>query len=224
MNQRTEQILYLNKKFYQSVAKDFSISRQKDWRGWNRAVQAAKNHLKEPMRKNGPKILDLGCGNGRFLKFLIKRIPKFYYKGYDINNDLLKEAKINSKSTNKIKIRFIKKDILKNILIIKSKSDFIVSFGFTHHIPDHKLRKNWFTYLPKILKKDGVLVLTFWSFANKSGDYLVSWKNENIARYCHQYSKKELKTIISMYKKSGLRLIDKYEADNKNIYLIFGKI
>lgn len=73
MNQRTEQILYLNKKFYQSVAKDFSISRQKDWNGWDRAVQIAKNHLKEPLRKKGPKILDLGCGNGRFLKFMIKK-------------------------------------------------------------------------------------------------------------------------------------------------------
>jgi SAM-dependent methyltransferase len=222
MNSQIKQILSLNKKFYQSVSKDFSNSRQYSWKGWERAVGIFHNEYKENTKKL--KVLDLGCGNGRFAGYLISKINNFSYKGYDTNNDLLSEArnKYNSGGCNELK--FINRDILTKALGTKYKYDFVVSFGVTHHIPDNNFRNNWFLGLTKILNKGGVLVLTFWEFEKSPGDYLISWDKKNKPRYCHQYSKKELREVADMYFKSGFKLLDKYKADSQNTYLIFGKI
>jgi len=57
------------------------------------------------------------------------------------------------------------------------------------------------------------------------GDYLVSWgERVDIPRYCHKYSNKEILNISNIFKQNGFKLIDKYNSDNKNLYLIFGKI
>ena len=226
MNEKEiKQILNLNKKFYQSVAKDFSATRKKPWEGWDRAVKIMKKELRKVEGEDKIiKILDLGCGNGRFFEFINSRITNINYVGVDINNDLLREAEEKYTRKNGV-VKFIKKDILNNIESLKGGYDVVVVFGLTHHIPNKIFRKKWFSHLPKILNKNGLLILTFWEFEKKPGDYLVGWDNKkNIARYCYQYPEADIKNLIKNYEKSGLKILDDYFADNKNRYLIFGKI
>ena len=56
-------IIDLNNRFYKTVATDFSATRQMPWAGWDRLLPF--------LPKEAIDILDLGCGNGRFLSFLI---------------------------------------------------------------------------------------------------------------------------------------------------------
>ncbi len=229
MNKKeVKQILNLNKKFYQSIAKDFSQTRQAPWMGWGRVAEILRKENKEKPTSKGVKILDLGCGNGRFFGFIDSKIPNIKYTGLDINNDLLQEAK-NKYGKRYKNAKFIKKDVLKKIEKIKNKYNIVVAFGLAHHIPDKNFRKKWFSQLPKLLDINNgcksFLVLTFWEFEEKPGDYLIGWdKRKGTTRFCHKYSKKEIDELIKMYKKLGLEIVDDYFSDSRNHYLIFGNI
>lgn len=211
-------ILKLNKDFYQSISKEFLLTRQRPWEGWNRAVESTIEAL--GIGKEKIKVLDLGCGNGRFYDFISKKIENIEYTGVDINNDFIREGLEKYKEA-----KFIKEDIFENLDSIKGKYNIITVFGVTHHIPDDSFRSQWLSKLPNLLNKKGVLILTFWNFKDKPGDYFLWWKERKDAkRYCHQYSEKEIDTIIEMYKKKGIKLIDRFTSDKENLYLIFGNI
>lgn len=244
-NKEINQILELNKQFYQSVSNDFSKTRQKPWEGWGRATEILKKyfHISEDKsiskiqaasdtthiddnKNDVTRLIDLGCGNGRFYDFLSKNISNFHYTGVDTNNDLINEAK--QKYGKDKNAKFIKKDVVKNIEKFYRNYDVITAFGLTHHIPSSDLRNQWFSNLPKILDpkfEKSLIILTFWDFEKKAGDYLIGWdKKPDVARFCHKYSKEELDNLISNYKNLGFKLLSRYKADNKNLYLIFGKI
>jgi trans-aconitate methyltransferase len=211
-------ILNLNRDFYQSVSKDFSITRQRPWVGWDRAVESAVGALQ--VGKEGIKVLDIGCGNGRFYDFISKKIDNIEYIGVDIDNDLLNEAKDKYP-----KAEFTKEDIFENLDNIKGKYNIVCAFGVTHHIPDDSFRTQWFSKLPNLLDSKAVLILTFWNFKDKPGDYFLGWKErKDVKRYCHQYSDEEICTVVEMYKKNNLKLIDRFISDKENLYLIFGNI
>jgi 2-polyprenyl-3-methyl-5-hydroxy-6-metoxy-1,4-benzoquinol methylase len=77
----------LNNKFYQSVADDFSESRQYFWQGWEKITEyLEKNHRKI-------KILDIACGNARFAQFLKEKKVDFTYSGLDNSQQLIKIAR-----------------------------------------------------------------------------------------------------------------------------------
>jgi tRNA (uracil-5-)-methyltransferase TRM9 len=219
MNIKTvKDILKLNRDFYQSVSKEFSITRQKPWIGWNRAVESAVETLQ--LGKEVIKVLDIGCGNGRFYDFISRKVENIKYTGVDINNDFINEAKGKYN-----KASFIKQDIFKNLEKIKGNYNFVCAFGVTHHISGDSFRSQWFSKLPNLLDKKGVLILTFWNFKDKPGDYFLGWKSrKDVQRYCHQYSEKEITEIIETYKGKSLKLIDRYTSDKENLYLIFGTI
>lgn len=210
-------ILKLNRDFYQSVSKEFSLTRQRPWEGWDRAVETVLKY--QGKDREDVSVLDIGCGNGRFYDFISKKIKSVNYTGIDINNDFINEAKQKYKEA-----KFIKQDIFKYLDKVEGKYDVVCAFGVTHHIPDDSFRSQWFSILPNLLNDKGILVLTFWNFKEKSGDYYLTRKDKDVTRYCHQYSEEELNTIIEMYKKYNLKLTDKYTSDKENIYLIFGNI
>ena len=232
------QILKLNELFYQSVSGDFSKTRQEPWEGWGRVCKTIVktfnldelNNGQSNLKNDGKntsciKILDLGCGNGRFLKYIRSKIKSFDYTGIDINNDLLLEAEKIEVLSNKQRKKFIKKDVILDIKKIKGKYNVVTIFGLTHHIPDKSFRKKWFGNLARLLSNPALLIITFWEFDKKPGDYILGWGQQSKeTRFCHKYSIKEIKEIEDIFKNSGLKLIEKYKSDNKNLYLIFGKI
>jgi len=240
-----KQIVKLNNQFYQLISDDFSRTRQKPWEGWGIVVENINKYFEEEGRiseknkdnKCGEKgrennfnksILDVGCGNGRFCEYLSKYFKNFSYTGIDINNDLLLEGKEKCKKIQNVKCKFIKKDIFLDISSVKGAYNVICSFGVTHHLPNTDFRDKWFQSLVDLSHKNSepsMIVLTFWDFTKMPGDYLVSWgERVDIPRYCHKYSNKEILNISNIFKQNGFKLIDKYNSDNKNLYLIFGKI
>ncbi len=128
MNNKTiQQLNKINKEFYQTVGDFFSSSRNYSWPGWETAFLAPTASTEVSSgRRSSFFVLDLGCGNGRFLDFLLQNKIDFKeYIGVDSSEKLLKialekyqipctELQTNGKSEfDKGKINFIETDITK---------------------------------------------------------------------------------------------------------------
>jgi len=222
-NQGVLEINQLNKEFYKKHAVSFSNSRDMNfWRGF----EVCKMFITPTTS-----VLDLGCGNARFLQFLKSQNISFKsYLGVDSEESFISENKVKYPEGN-----FQTQDILEfeNFHSIEPK-DFVAVFGVTHHIPEKKYRLTWFENLEKLVNKNGYLIISFWNFdKNKStdfvpkfykieeNDYFLGWKQDfSVLRYCHYFNKEELKEIILTLSK--FNLIEEFEADY-NFYLIFKK-
>ena len=235
-NVTIHKILDLDKQFYYETGKDFSKTRQSAWKGWGSVVKFFRQNFKN---KENISILDLGCGNGRFYWFLKNSQLNADYTGIDSNLYLLKEAKEKYPDT------FFKKlDIFLNISRITKRYDSVVGFGITHHLPSRELRLKWFSQVGNLVAPEGLIILTFWNFDKKikstgipgiiendlkPNDYFLKWQNkENIYRYAHLYSKKELNEVQKTLLKDHFTLVNHFLADGKdnksNTYYIFKKI
>lgn len=220
-----KQILKLNEKFYQLVSGEFSKTRQRPWKGWGRVAEIITDVFSDEI-KSGKyiSVLDLGCGNGRFYDFIKNQTPKIEYTGVDTNNDLLNEAKENYNLKDNSVI-FNNLDIFNNLKEIKENYDVMVAFGITHHVPVSIFRKDWFKSLVELMNDKALLILTFWDCEKEPGDYLLGWsKNQEAIRFCHKYSENELEDIVKGYGCVGVTLLERFNSDKENHYLIFGKI
>ena len=87
VNEKTrDQLIDLNRTFYQTFAHEFSATRQRLQPGVQRILNQITSH---------ESVLDLGCGNGALGKELFTRGHKGPYVGLDSNADLLKISKGN---------------------------------------------------------------------------------------------------------------------------------
>lgn len=251
MNKKTVLLLdQLNQDFYQAIADSFDQTRQFAWQGWTQLLPQIKALEKTT---NGLKVLDIGCGNGRFAEFLNQNKIKFTYTGIDNNQQLLNKAKEKLKNAN-IKFNLQNHNVVE-LLINKQlltqfqqQFDLIVSFGVLHHIPSFKLRVEFIDELGKLLKStNALLIITAWQFAaqkrfeskqidsNKLGidvnlleknDFILDWQgNKKTARYCHFVDYEEEERLKKAI--SNLELKQRFFADGKtkdlNKYLVWKK-
>jgi len=214
---------------YNLIADEFSVTRKEIW---PELVFLFDNYLAE-----GEKILDLGCGNGRWLELFRKK--KVDYIGVDFSERLIEIAKRNYPQT-----KFQTADVL-NLPFPSDYFDKIYNIAVLHHIPSEELRRQSLEEAKRILKPGGVLILTVWKFHDKkklsllfkytilkligkSGldfkDVLEPW-GKKTKRYYHCFSKKELIDLVReagfKIKKSGI--IKNKKGNRQNIYLIAEK-
>jgi tRNA (uracil-5-)-methyltransferase TRM9 len=147
MRENTAKAILENvKKTYSDIANDFSKSRNNKWNEFDSFLEFIENK---------DNVADIGCGNGRFYKFLReKRDSK--YVGIDNNKELLKEARHLNKAD------FIEGDILK-IPLEERSQDVTVCIAALHHIPSKKLRNQAIEELARITKPKGHLLLSVWN-------------------------------------------------------------
>lgn len=232
-----EELIKLNIDFYKKTASEFDVSRQYSWRGWE-SLSPILNSL-EPTSK----ILDIGCGNGRFLKLMFKvmKSVSFSYLGIDNNKLFLSKIPVSKE----IETRCI--DIYEDLSILPGTYNLVACFGITHHIPGRENRLNWFNNVSKLVTDGGYLVFTNWELRNdvrsgkllkeisnikesdlEEGDFFYTWKNKSIYRYVHFYTSYEMSLIIKNLVERGFELIDTYTDDGKdrnlNTYYIFKKL
>lgn len=208
-------LLKLNRDFYLKTQEYFNRSRQSPWSGWQKLLPYL------PRRQAGLqgvslKVLDLGCGNGRFGIWLSKH-RQIDYTGLDNNQYLLDQIPFG---------RLIKQDITKP-WNLKEKFDLVAILGVMHHLPE----KHSLPLLKRAvanLKPGGILFLSFWEFDPSKGkplgnnDYLLPWKlGVTAERYCHLYSGQEIKKLLQTLK---LKLLADFRADTNNRYLILVKL
>lgn len=158
----------LNNDFYENIGQHFNQSRSNPWNGWER-LRVILNSL-QPKTDEGLQVLELGCGNGRFLDYLNDNnfdISK--YIGLDLSDFLLEKANARLEHLSQVKAEFIKSDILfdewdVNTKIVKSQYNLVCLFGVMHHIPDRNFRRQLLSRAANCLALSGLLVFTTWQY------------------------------------------------------------
>lgn len=232
MNQTTTSaISQLNQQFYQETAEKFSQTRQTPWQGWHILTT---DYLPKHAKLS---VLDIGCGNGRFGKFLHEQDLLDNYLGVDFSSQLLKE--VETELADHKKTRFLNQDIASIDLLQKDllgeAFDLVVMFGLMHHLPGSENRLKLVREVMRLAK--GILVVSFWQFANfdrfqqkiiswdtmpeidqselEAGDYLLDFNGTPPYRYCHSFSDRELAGIKTDFKD---HLLGEFQADGKEKY------
>lgn len=131
---------------------------------------------------NHRKILDLGCGDGDFLKRFVSLEEPSEAHGYDFSKTGIERAKIGNELTSRgipniyrnISFEDLKFELDEKLSTEEKYFDIITSIGVIEHLEDPELL---FYIVDKLLKDDGVFVLEHPNFLNVRG---VIWKTLEI--------------------------------------------
>jgi len=191
---------------YNLIAEDFSRTRAYPW---PETAFLFKDTRPEE------KVLDLGCGNGRYFQFL----KNTDYTGIDKSEKLIQIAKKKYP-----KGRFEVGDAL-DLKLKDSLFDKVYSIAVLHHIPSLGLRAGFLEEAKRVLKPNGKIVVTVWKFSGLKyffvKNFLKPWMVEN-SRYYHVFSQRELKRL---FRKAGFKIeeigvIKNTRGNRQNIYVI----
>lgn len=211
-------------KFSDEVSKDYakdriiekSVYKNYEWKLINRYIK--KNY----------KILDLCCGPGTFLIPLSKK--GYDVEGLDFSLGMINEAKKFAKKE-KVKIK-IKKGNATNIKRKNDSYDMVLLLGDSiGSIPENESREKVIRESYRILKRNGVLIITFGNrfssfkwWLNQLIFYLRKISNRKFEfgdiiydfygrkGIHHNYSKKEIKKSL---KKEGFKIIEIIKIEHK---------
>ena len=223
-----EYLLKKTKEDYNLIAEEFSKTRSAIWP----ETEALFNKHLIPEEK----VLDLGCGNGRYFEYLKKK--KVNYFGVDNSDKLIEIAKSRYPGAN-----FQIADAF-NLPFLDNFFDKVISIAVLHHMPSKEYRLQFLKEIKRVLKPKGVLILTVWNFRELKefflyfkfvvlklfgskldfGDFLEPWAKKAV-RYFHYFSKKEL---INLAKKVNLEIreigvIRNKRGNRRNTYLVTQK-
>lgn len=206
---------------YNTIAKDFSDTRKKWWRGFGNF---------DRYLKPGDSVVDLGCGNGRMAETFLQ--AKVKYLGIDDSEELIKIAKERYQDNSNIS--FMVGNVT-DLNLPQNEFNLAIIIAVLHHIPGEELKLKIFKDVFKILKPGGYIVISTWNlwrfkylkkYFFKSynwkqkiirrswniKDAFVPWKATGlpVARYAHAFTKRELK---SMLVKAGFEVEEIYYGD-----------
>lgn len=223
MNSTTAQrLLKINREFYNRFGDQFSATRQRLQPGVRKILETIQADVS---------VLDLGCGNGNFLRELSVRGHKAALLGVDFSLPLLRDAE----SAPGVEFREVDLDQLSVVsgqLAVEGGWDVITMFATLHHIPSTEIRLDILRTVRKLIKDDGKFILSNWQFLNSEklrsriqpwgrvsinesdideGDYLLDWRSGGEGlRYAHQFSAREL---LGLAEQAGMRVTDSFLSD-----------
>lgn len=203
-----QKLLETSKDFYNNRAEEFSRTRAKFWDELTFLAEHAAP---------GMKVLDVGCGNGRFYPVLKDR--QIAYTGLDNSEGLLDEARKLHPETH-----FVEGDA--TALPFPDKSfDIAYSFAAIHHIPSRALRNKFVSEISRVLHAGNTLIITTWYLWSPErttqflrsgiksilmlspldvGDIMLTFGKGKHERYLHAFTESEL---IRLLKKNGFDVI-----------------
>lgn len=199
---------------YNLIAKEWDMSR-------NRPSQIKLDLVNDIAE--GATVLDIGCGNGLMLPFLLKK--EAYYTGVDIAENLIDIAEERyAEAIGSGRARFITGEATE-LPVKDAEYDFMISFAVLHHLPSSLLHKKFFDEIQRVLRPNGHAKITVWNLCNDwakgrfdiesqlegkaSGDVTVPWKGTHgaiVNRYVHQFSPEELRALAEGAGFSDIRI------------------
>ena len=231
-HKREQQILDELETGYDEMSEKFSGTRKYFWGDFSFVADYAKD---------GDKILDLGCGNGRLTEILKEKNIEYF--GVDVSRELIEIAK---KNYEKESISFSKISDSSSLSFPNDFFNTIFSIAVFHHFPKNyamKVARELF----RVTKPGGVVVISAWNLWQKRfwknifgidvifkkflriGEYrglglkdiFISFKNNNkqniFYRYHYAYTQKELENILI---RVGFEIEKSLILNNKNIVIV----
>ncbi|MFP4022785.1 MAG: class I SAM-dependent methyltransferase [Candidatus Paceibacterota bacterium] len=213
-----EKILKMSEKEYDEYASEFSNSRQFFW--------DELKFLKEYVN-SGNSVLDIGCGNGR-LSDLFKN-EDIDYTGIDFSKQLIEIAKKERGKNG----TFVQATAL-DLPFKDSSFDKVFSIAVLHHIPSKEKRDRFISEAHRVLKPNGICVLTVWNtFQSRFikthlehslkkvlgrsnldfGDMIIPFGKQKRQRYIHSFTKTGLRRL---FEKSGFSNISVQKVKRKS--------
>ncbi len=163
-----EQLSRITSEFYAQQAQSFSETRQMPWQGWQRCLDA----MPQLLAGEKPSVLDIGCGNLRFARFLCDEagiVPATYF-AVDNCKPLVESRDADAHVS---ELEFIELDVIKSLLdntlssrLTVPACDLVVAFGFLHHVPGAGKRLQLLRTLLEKAKPGGYACVSFWQFMN----------------------------------------------------------
>ncbi len=223
----------INQRFYATVATEFDVTRQRAWQGWEQIAEITRATYQ--VAPTGLRVLDVGCGNGRFGVFLADRLGKdgLHYHGIDSSAALLDQARTALEG---IDATFEQRDLVGQPLDeALGQFDLVALFGVLHHIPGADRRIDLLRTLADHVADGGYLAFSEWRFYEEpklreriiawdngiqveAGDYLLDWRRgETAIRYCHYVDDVEHARLVEA---SRLAKVAEYRADAANLYTV----
>lgn len=226
-----QKLLALNQSFYEQYAESFAQSRAYPQPGFRRLLPYISESCK--------RVLDVGCGEGRFGRFLLEKWPVLSYVGVDFSPKLLARAK-EALPEGKFYCREISHvGALRDL----GRFQLVVSLAVLQHIPGRARRAQVLGDMGERLSEDGRLILSTWQFldskrqrrklvdwgragiahdAVEEDDYLMTWGTDRQGlRYVAYIDRPAVKALAD---KAGLSVVDDFRSDGRegdlNLYSI----
>lgn len=187
---------------YGAIAHPFDQTRKESWPEFEGFSTFIRHHSK---------VLDLGCGNGRLYSFL--KTLDIDYLGVDNSSALLERARANFPEAS-----FQLGDMV-HLELPDRCFDTVLSIASFHHIPSRRLRLQCLHEIHRVLKDDGILILTSWNlfqwkylsrwvasiasfifhfgFKYAWNDLWIPWSGFTLKRYYHAFLPRELLSHFS---------------------------
>lgn len=233
-------LLQKTKENYNLIAKDFANKRSFTPPAIVKNLILKYCHL-QPQTK----ILDWGCGHGRYYSLF----EQSDYYGIDISEELIKIAKNKYPHA-----KFIVNQSFLSLPFENNFFDYIVCLDTLHHIPSKNYHQKFIKEAHRTLKENGIIILTVWNlnlihllFSGKferikyifksafqrwfknlpleRGDVFIPWSNL-CNRFIHRFSLRELKKLFFQ---NGFKIIEagnilRSDTKEKDLYIVAEKI
>lgn len=175
MDRHTQQELAaLNTAFYRANAESFSTTRAHAWTGWQRCAKLIEDYAARALPSDSSdalvdaqlSVLDVGCGNMRFEKFLIEALPQISTTFYTLDNCSalipveLPQAAINHSEADITGQLIDGTDPLEHLNVC----DISCCFGVLHHVPEQTNRTALVRSLIEHTKPGGIAIVSLWRF------------------------------------------------------------
>lgn len=158
-------LLRIDREFYLRNADEFDRTRGAPWEGWSPVADWARGRR---LGGGGLRVLDLGCGNGRFGAFLESRLDSApEVLGVDSSIALLARARAAARGARR-RSRWLALDLVEGTgaSALLGRYDLVVAFGLMHHVPGHRRRARLLHDVGELLDPRGRLAISFWQFAD----------------------------------------------------------
>lgn len=224
-------LLSLNRDFYASLADPFAETRATPQPGFARLL----DYLPEPCRS----VLDVGCGEGRYGRFLYDQdVLPTRYVGIDFTPDLLDKAAASLDGT------FHVRDITRAGCVEGlGQFDLVVCLATLQHVPGQAGRARLLREMGERLERNGRIFLSNWQFMDSArqrrklrpwstiglqpddlepNDYLLTWQRGGFGlRYvCHI----DAAATAVLATSAGLRIVAQFRSDGRegdlNLYTV----
>jgi SAM-dependent methyltransferase len=248
MSKATQQrLLALNREFYTTVAEPFDATRAGLPVGWQRLHTWLSTLTDQPLR-----VLDVGCGNGRWAWMLEEWGIPCSYTGVDGDEKLLRLAAENTRHLTGVQSTFHQSDFttpdwFAPLALQPASFELIACLAALHHAPGYDLRSQVVQSLANLLAPTGVLIFSHWQFLRSErfvrkqipwqtigltsaevepGDALLPWQQGGYAvRYVHQIDEAEMAALAQT---AGLQVLTNFYADGKegnlNLYVVLKNV